>query len=183
MKLSDFGLCKPVRAAAATAATKPANWGFGAPGGSCAHAQPPPHPAGHDPAPASPRPARHATHATPSPRPTQSKPVPAPQVDVSSLPTLREGEEFTDANGQPAEATAGSRPQAEQLEHWQRNRRQLAYSTVGTPDYIAPGGAGGGGGVGVSGGAVRARPGQAACAPRVRLRSPLGLTRARPPLP
>lgn len=23
-------------------------------------------------------------------------------------------------------------------EHWQRNRRQLAYSTVGTPDYIAP---------------------------------------------
>lgn len=32
-------------------------------------------------------------------------------------------------------------PQAEQLEHWQRNRRQLAYSTVGTPDYIAPGAA------------------------------------------
>jgi len=28
--------------------------------------------------------------------------------------------------------------QAEQLEHWQRNRRQLAFSTVGTPDYIAP---------------------------------------------
>jgi len=23
-------------------------------------------------------------------------------------------------------------------EHWQKNRRQLAYSTVGTPDYIAP---------------------------------------------
>lgn len=59
-------------------------------------------------------------------------------VDVSALPTLREGEEFTDADGRPAEATAGSRPQAEQLEHWQRNRRQLAYSTVGTPDYIAP---------------------------------------------
>jgi hypothetical protein len=60
------------------------------------------------------------------------------QVDVSSLPTLREGEEFTDANGQPPEATASTRPQAEQLEHWQRNRRQLAFSTVGTPDYIAP---------------------------------------------
>jgi serine/threonine kinase 38 len=59
-------------------------------------------------------------------------------VDVSSLPTLREGEEFTDANGQPPEATASTRPQAEQLEHWQRNRRQLAFSTVGTPDYIAP---------------------------------------------
>lgn len=28
--------------------------------------------------------------------------------------------------------------QAEQLQHWQQNRRQLAYSTVGTPDYIAP---------------------------------------------
>lgn len=30
------------------------------------------------------------------------------------------------------------RTQSEQLAHWQRNRRQLAYSTVGTPDYIAP---------------------------------------------
>lgn len=40
-------------------------------------------------------------------------------MDVSALPTLREGEEFTDAEGRPAEATASSRPQAEQLEHWQ----------------------------------------------------------------
>ncbi|WOL04287.1 serine/threonine-protein kinase tricorner-like isoform X2 [Canna indica] len=30
------------------------------------------------------------------------------------------------------------RTQQEQLEHWQKNRRNLAYSTVGTPDYIAP---------------------------------------------
>ncbi|KAG0477547.1 hypothetical protein HPP92_012266 [Vanilla planifolia] len=30
------------------------------------------------------------------------------------------------------------RSQQEQLQHWQRNRRALAYSTVGTPDYIAP---------------------------------------------
>lgn len=30
------------------------------------------------------------------------------------------------------------RSQQEQLEHWQKNRRTLAYSTVGTPDYIAP---------------------------------------------
>ncbi|XP_042489266.1 serine/threonine-protein kinase tricornered-like [Macadamia integrifolia] len=30
------------------------------------------------------------------------------------------------------------RTQQEQLQHWQRNRRMLAYSTVGTPDYIAP---------------------------------------------
>lgn len=59
-------------------------------------------------------------------------------VDVSALPTLKEGEEFTDANGMPPESTASQRSQAEQLEHWQRNRRQLAFSTVGTPDYIAP---------------------------------------------
>ncbi|KEH23943.1 serine/threonine-protein kinase tricornered [Medicago truncatula] len=30
------------------------------------------------------------------------------------------------------------RTQQEQLENWQKNRRTLAYSTVGTPDYIAP---------------------------------------------
>ncbi|XP_072953983.1 uncharacterized protein [Typha angustifolia] len=30
------------------------------------------------------------------------------------------------------------RSQQEQLQHWQKNRRTLAYSTVGTPDYIAP---------------------------------------------
>ncbi|KAL8092989.1 hypothetical protein AgCh_035027 [Apium graveolens] len=30
------------------------------------------------------------------------------------------------------------RTQKEQLQHWQKNRRTLAYSTVGTPDYIAP---------------------------------------------
>ncbi|KMZ56500.1 Protein kinase [Zostera marina] len=30
------------------------------------------------------------------------------------------------------------RSQQEQLLHWQKNRRMLAYSTVGTPDYIAP---------------------------------------------
>ncbi|KAM7500456.1 hypothetical protein LguiA_024870 [Lonicera macranthoides] len=31
-----------------------------------------------------------------------------------------------------------TRTQQEQLLHWQKNRRMLAYSTVGTPDYIAP---------------------------------------------
>ncbi|CAK7346370.1 unnamed protein product [Dovyalis caffra] len=30
------------------------------------------------------------------------------------------------------------RTQQEQLQNWQKNRRMLAYSTVGTPDYIAP---------------------------------------------
>ncbi|KAJ8749103.1 hypothetical protein K2173_013710 [Erythroxylum novogranatense] len=35
-------------------------------------------------------------------------------------------------------STAPKRTQQEQLQHWQKNRRTLAYSTVGTPDYIAP---------------------------------------------
>ncbi|TYI06048.1 hypothetical protein ES332_A10G131100v1 [Gossypium tomentosum] len=39
------------------------------------------------------------------------------------------------SDGRPA---APKRTQPEQLQHWQRNRRMLAYSTVGTPDYIAP---------------------------------------------
>ncbi|CAL0316850.1 unnamed protein product [Lupinus luteus] len=36
------------------------------------------------------------------------------------------------------EHAAPKRTQQEQLQHWQQNRRTLAYSTVGTPDYIAP---------------------------------------------
>ncbi|RDX94041.1 Serine/threonine-protein kinase CBK1 [Mucuna pruriens] len=39
---------------------------------------------------------------------------------------------------QNEERTAPKRSQQEQLQHWQMNRRTLAYSTVGTPDYIAP---------------------------------------------
>ncbi|KAB2601597.1 serine/threonine-protein kinase tricorner-like [Pyrus ussuriensis x Pyrus communis] len=34
--------------------------------------------------------------------------------------------------------TTPKRTQQEKLLHWQKNRRMLAYSTVGTPDYIAP---------------------------------------------
>ncbi|KAK9132872.1 hypothetical protein Scep_012400 [Stephania cephalantha] len=37
-----------------------------------------------------------------------------------------------------ANAPTPRRTQQEQLLHWQKNRRMLAYSTVGTPDYIAP---------------------------------------------
>lgn len=36
------------------------------------------------------------------------------------------------------QSAAPKRSQQEQLQHWQKNRRMLAYSTVGTPDYIAP---------------------------------------------
>lgn len=57
-------------------------------------------------------------------------------VDVSTLPTLVEGD-GTREGGPPLPSTSG-RPRADQLAQWQRNRRQLAYSTVGTPDYIAP---------------------------------------------
>ncbi|XP_051143592.1 uncharacterized protein LOC127260008 [Andrographis paniculata] len=44
-------------------------------------------------------------------------------------------------NGGPTSdenSAASKRTQQEQLQHWQKNRRTLAYSTVGTPDYIAP---------------------------------------------
>ncbi|XP_019165275.1 PREDICTED: serine/threonine-protein kinase tricorner [Ipomoea nil] len=36
------------------------------------------------------------------------------------------------------QTAAPKRTQQEKLQHWQKNRRTLAYSTVGTPDYIAP---------------------------------------------
>jgi len=63
-------------------------------------------------------------------------------IDCSKLPTLMEAEEG-DTVMEDASSSAGQRPisgrtQAEQLAHWQRNRRSLAFSTVGTPDYIAP---------------------------------------------
>ena len=37
-----------------------------------------------------------------------------------------------------ASATADANNSKRRAESWKRNRRQLAYSTVGTPDYIAP---------------------------------------------
>ncbi|XP_042018159.1 serine/threonine-protein kinase tricornered-like [Salvia splendens] len=41
-------------------------------------------------------------------------------------------------NSKCEDSSAPKRTQQEQLQHWQKNRRMLAYSTVGTPDYIAP---------------------------------------------
>eukprot|EP00897_Mesotaenium_endlicherianum_P008139 jgi/Mesen1/7353/ME000377S06569 len=66
-------------------------------------------------------------------------------LDFSNMPTLKELEDnirpgldaSAAADGRPSPSPSG-RTQAEQLQHWQRNRRQLAFSTVGTPDYIAP---------------------------------------------
>ncbi|XP_058766652.1 uncharacterized protein LOC131640258 isoform X2 [Vicia villosa] len=54
--------------------------------------------------------------------------------------TLEESDFSQNANGtgQGDDRAGPKRTQQEQLENWQKNRRTLAYSTVGTPDYIAP---------------------------------------------
>lgn len=63
-------------------------------------------------------------------------------IDCSKLPTLVEAEEGDAmANSEEMRQAAlisNAQLQAQQLAHWQRNRRSLAFSTVGTPDYIAP---------------------------------------------
>jgi serine/threonine kinase 38 len=69
-------------------------------------------------------------------------------IDCSKLSTLKEDEPMTDENLResmdidcPFSDTANGRrwrSPNEQLQHWQKNRRKLAFSTVGTPDYIAP---------------------------------------------
>lgn len=61
-------------------------------------------------------------------------------LDCSNFPNLNEPQGKNDSealqnDGKPAPP---NRSQQEQLQHWQKNRRTLAYSTVGTPDYIAP---------------------------------------------
>lgn len=68
-------------------------------------------------------------------------------LDCRTLSTLNENEAMSDENiREPMEidgfpdAVNGHRWKSahEQLQHWQMNRRKLAFSTVGTPDYIAP---------------------------------------------
>ncbi|KAK4760067.1 hypothetical protein SAY87_023198 [Trapa incisa] len=67
-------------------------------------------------------------------------------LDCSSFPALQENAVLTDYQNLN-ECTRGTLPEKngdhwkssnEQLQHWQINRRKLAFSTVGTPDYIAP---------------------------------------------
>lgn len=53
------------------------------------------------------------------------------QEDFTTLDSL-------EASKSDERSSASRRTQQEQLQHWQKNRRMLAYSTVGTPDYIAP---------------------------------------------
>ncbi|GLT45049.1 hypothetical protein SLA2020_189130 [Shorea laevis] len=69
-------------------------------------------------------------------------------LDYRKLSTINENEtvddenlnESMDVDGNFPESGSGRRWRSplEQLQHWQHNRRKLAYSTVGTPDYIAP---------------------------------------------
>ncbi|KAL7609872.1 hypothetical protein Lser_V15G12073 [Lactuca serriola] len=68
-------------------------------------------------------------------------------LDCRTLSTLNESEAMSDENiretmdidGFP-DAVNGHRWMSahKQLQHWQMNRRKLVFSTVGTPDYIAP---------------------------------------------
>ncbi|MQL81071.1 hypothetical protein Taro_013524 [Colocasia esculenta] len=67
-------------------------------------------------------------------------------LDCSSFPNLSENDVALGKNYKSSlesdkrlnSSSAPRRTQQEQLLHWQKNRRMLAYSTVGTPDYIAP---------------------------------------------
>ncbi|KAJ8535498.1 hypothetical protein K7X08_023218 [Anisodus acutangulus] len=69
-------------------------------------------------------------------------------LDCRTLSTLNENEAMDDENIRDPMDIDSSFPDAndgsnwrsprEQLQHWQMNRRKLAFSTVGTPDYIAP---------------------------------------------
>nr|XP_023883510.1 serine/threonine-protein kinase tricorner-like [Quercus suber]POF22711.1 serine/threonine-protein kinase tricorner [Quercus suber] len=69
-------------------------------------------------------------------------------LDCTTLPALHENRTMDDENltepmdidGCFPDAVNGStwKSPREQLQHWQMNRRKLAFSTVGTPDYIAP---------------------------------------------
>ena len=57
-------------------------------------------------------------------------------VDVSALPAFTAAQPGDSPGALPSPGS--ERTQEEQLRHWQENRRKLAFSTVGTPDYIAP---------------------------------------------
>ncbi|KAJ7955922.1 Serine/threonine-protein kinase [Quillaja saponaria] len=69
-------------------------------------------------------------------------------LDCSNLSSINENEvlddenlnDTIDVNGCSPHTGSGRRWKSplEQLQHWQINRRKLAFSTVGTPDYIAP---------------------------------------------
>ena len=60
---------------------------------------------------------------------------------LRSLPSVAEEALEEETNGDGNEGAVGEdavAKRARQLQNWHQNRRRLAYSTVGTPDYIAP---------------------------------------------
>ncbi|XP_061359727.1 uncharacterized protein LOC133303771 isoform X2 [Gastrolobium bilobum] len=69
-------------------------------------------------------------------------------LDCSNLSSINENEILDDENMNDTMDVDGAfrnsrngrrwKSPLEQLQHWQMNRRKLAFSTVGTPDYIAP---------------------------------------------
>ncbi|KAE8667075.1 serine/threonine-protein kinase CBK1-like isoform X3 [Hibiscus syriacus] len=64
-------------------------------------------------------------------------------LDCRNLSSINENETLDDENlNESMDVDSGKgrrwKNPLEQLQHWQLNRRNLAFSTVGTPDYIAP---------------------------------------------
>ncbi|KAK3213182.1 hypothetical protein Dsin_017888 [Dipteronia sinensis] len=69
-------------------------------------------------------------------------------IDCSALYAIHENKTIDEENtGEPMDIDgcfpdtdnkSSWKSPREQLQHWQMNRRKLAFSTVGTPDYIAP---------------------------------------------
>ncbi|XP_039031578.1 serine/threonine-protein kinase CBK1-like [Hibiscus syriacus] len=64
-------------------------------------------------------------------------------LDCRNLSSINETETLDDENlNESMDFDSGKgrrwKNPLEQLQHWQLNRRKLAFSTVGTPDYIAP---------------------------------------------
>lgn len=63
---------------------------------------------------------------------------PVDPARLPSLPHITEEEEGRRRSMDEGPPASPARPAAEVRAHWQANRRHLAFSTVGTPDYIAP---------------------------------------------
>ncbi|KAK4441577.1 Serine/threonine-protein kinase tricorner [Sesamum alatum] len=59
-------------------------------------------------------------------------------LDCNLLEDFSVRDNFGATSRSDENSPTSTRTQQEQLQHWQKNRRMLAYSTVGTPDYIAP---------------------------------------------
>ncbi|KAL8119992.1 uncharacterized protein LOC141724569 [Apium graveolens] len=59
-------------------------------------------------------------------------------LDCKNLTPINENELLASENISDNEKGVSWNSSLEQLQHWKLNRRTLAFSTVGTPDYIAP---------------------------------------------